>query len=61
MDSDEDEGYNDDKVVKEEDVDAQDVSKATLSPEDVRRQGEISEGVQKIKVRTVMRSWLSYT
>lgn len=50
MDSDEDDTFDDDRVVKEEDIDLQDVSKATLSPEDVRRQGEISEGVQKIKV-----------
>lgn len=53
MDSDEDEVPNDSKAVKEEDVDVQDVSKAALSPEDIRRQGEISEGVQKIKVRTL--------
>ena len=51
MDSDEDEVLDDEKVVKDEDIDLQDVPKATLSPEDVKRQGEISEGVQKIKVR----------
>lgn len=51
MDSDEDDGPDDNEVVKEEGMDLQDVSKPTLSPEDIRRQGEISEGVQKIKVR----------
>ena len=53
MDSDEDEALEDDKVVKDEDVDIQDISNATLSPDDVRRQGEISEGVQKIKVSAI--------
>lgn len=51
MDSDEDETFDDDKAIKEDDIDTQDISKSNLSPEDVRRQGEISEGVQKIKVR----------
>lgn len=49
MDSDEDGGFSD-KHVKEEDVEPQDSSKATLSPEDIRRQGELAEGVQKIRV-----------
>lgn len=53
MDSDEDEVPDDSKAVKEEDIDLQDDSKAALSPEDIRRQGEISEGVQKIKVPTL--------
>lgn len=48
MDSDEDEGISD-RQIKEEDIDPQD-SKVTLSPEDVKRQGELAEGVQKIKV-----------
>ena len=53
MDSDEDEALEDEKVVNDEDVDIQDISHATLSPDDVRRQGEISEGVQKIKVSAI--------
>ena len=50
MDSDEDEDFNDDKARREEDLDSQDPSKASLSPDDLKRQGEISEGVRKIKV-----------
>ena len=49
MDSDEDE---DDEVVgKLEDVDSNDFTNSTLSPDDARRQGELAEGVKKIKVR----------
>ena len=50
MDSEEDEEFNDDKVPREEDLDSVEASKAKLSPEDLKRQGEISEGVRKIKV-----------
>ena len=48
IDSDEEESISE-RHIKEEDVDPQD-SKVTLSPEDVKRQGELAEGVQKIKV-----------
>ena len=58
MDSDEDEASEDDKVVKDEDVDIQDISNATLSPDDARRQGEISEGVQKIKVSALKEDYV---
>lgn len=52
MDSDEDE---DDEVVgKLEDVDSTDFTNTTLSPDDAKRQGELAEGVKKIKVRTYM-------
>lgn len=61
MDSDEDEVPDDSTAVKEEEVDLQDVSKAALSPEDIRRQGEISEGVQKIKVRTLSKATIQTT
>ena len=48
MDSDEE---DDDKVVvKHEDIDSQDASNNTLSPEDAKRQGELADGVQKIRV-----------
>lgn len=61
MDSDEDEVPDDSTAVKEEEVDLQDVSKAALSLEDIRRQGEISEGVQKIKVRTLSKATIQTT
>lgn len=51
MDSEEDEEFNDSKAVKEEDLDPQDSSKSKLSPDDLKRQGEISEGVRKIKLK----------
>lgn len=48
MDSDED---DDDKVkAEDEDVDPKPENGSLLSPEDAKRQGEIAEGVQKIKV-----------
>ncbi len=54
MDSDDDE--DDDEVVgKLEDVDAKEMDTNLLSPEDMRTQGEIAEGVRKIKVRPLCR------
>lgn len=53
MDSDEDE---DDSVAgKLEDVEPNDFTNNTLSPDDARRQGELAEGVKKIKVRPSLR------
>ena len=49
MDSDEEEGFSD-RPIKEEEPDPQDSSKPTLSPEDIKQQGELAAGVQKIKV-----------
>ena len=49
MDSDEDEGI-DDRRIKDEEIEPQDSSNMILSPEDIKRQGELAEGVQKIKV-----------
>ena len=49
MDSDEDEDDRS-KNVKQEDVEPQDSSTMMLSPEDAQRQGELAEGVQKIRV-----------
>lgn len=46
MDSDEEEGFSD-RPIKEEEPDPQD---STLSPEDIKQQGELAAGVQKIKV-----------
>lgn len=51
MDSEEDEEFNNDNALKEEELDSQDPSKAKLSPDDLKRQGEISEGVRKIKLK----------
>lgn len=48
MDSDEDEDRNG-KSTKQEDAESQD-SNSMLSPEDAKRQGELAEGLQKIRV-----------
>ncbi len=49
MDSDDDE--DDDEIVgKLEDVDTKEMETNLLSPDDVRTQGEIAEGIRKIKV-----------
>ena len=48
MDSDEEDEEK--VVVKSEEIDSQEISNNTLSPEDARRQGELAEGVQKIRV-----------
>lgn len=48
MDSDEYEDRNG-KAIKQEDAESQD-SNSMLSPEDVKRQGELAEGLQKIRV-----------
>ena len=49
MDSDEEEGFSE-RPIKEEELDPQDSVKHTLSPEDIKQQGELAAGVQKIKV-----------
>lgn len=51
MDSDEDEGFSD-RPIKEEESEPSELTKAALSPDDIRKQGELAEGVQKIKVST---------
>ena len=51
MDSDDDEGFSD-RPIKEEEIEPQELTKAALSPDDIRKQGELAEGVQKIKVST---------
>ena len=38
------------KTAKGEDTELPDTSNSTLSPDDARRQGELAEGVQKIRV-----------
>lgn len=59
MDSDEDE--DDDQIVgKLEDVEGKDESKL-LSAEDARRQGELAEGVRKIKVGNTPSTFKSYS
>lgn len=57
MDSDEE---DDEKVVvKSEDIESQEASNSMLSPEDARRQGELAEGVQKIRVSIEALSFLN--
>ena len=51
MDSDEEDEGNGEVVGKLDDVEVQDFSNSMLSPEDAKRQGELAEGVKKIKVR----------
>lgn len=51
-DDDIDDADNDEYIVgKLEDIDANHANAALLSPEDAQRQGELAEGVRKIKVR----------
>lgn len=38
------------KHIKQEDIESQDLTSSLLSPEDAKRQGELAEGVQKIRV-----------
>lgn len=48
MDSDDEDIHG--KHIKKEDIESQDLSNSLLSPEDAKRQGELAEGVQKIRV-----------
>ena len=50
MDSDEEEEDCSSKGIKQEDTELQDLQSSLLSPEDAKRQGELAEGVQKIRV-----------
>ena len=50
MESDEEEGDGVDKTDKLVDVEGEDFKNSMLSPEDVKKQGELAEGVKKIKV-----------
>lgn len=60
MDSDADD--EDDAKVKTEDMDDdKDTAKGMLSPEDALRQGELAEGVRKIKVEHPPRAPLSHS
>ena len=52
MDSDDDEVEETGKGIKLDDAGAEDLKDHVLSPEDIRRQGELAEGVKKIKVKT---------
>ncbi|OQO10725.1 hypothetical protein B0A48_04025 [Cryoendolithus antarcticus] len=51
MDSDNEEDDDERKPNGSEDVDVKNANGSLLSPEDARRQGEIAEGVQKIKLK----------
>ena len=55
MDSDEDEDGNSKKPEKAEEIESKDFENSLLSPEDARRQDEVAEGVQKIRVGAQMR------
>lgn len=50
MDSDEDEESDDRTPVKTENIETKEASNSMLSAEDARRQDEVAEGVQKIRV-----------
>ena len=50
MESDDDEVVKEEGIIKTEEVDGDDFRNSLLSPEDAKRQGELSEGVKKIKV-----------
>ena len=50
MESDEEEGDEMDKTDKLVDADGEDFKNSMLSPEDAKKQGELAEGVKKIKV-----------
>ena len=50
MESDEDEEVKEEGMIKTEEVEGDDFKNSLLSPEDAKRQGELSEGVKKIKV-----------
>lgn len=52
MDSDEDDDFGRKTPEKGEDVEPKETDNSFLSPEDARRQDEVAEGVQKIRVRT---------
>jgi predicted MPP superfamily phosphohydrolase len=60
MDSDADDEDENKIKVDEADDDKYDVGKGLLSPEDARRQGELAEGVRKIKVSALFPSHISY-
>lgn len=51
MDSDEDEDAGGKTPVRTEDLETKETSNSTLSVEDAKRQDEVAEGVQKIRVR----------
>lgn len=53
MDSDEDEDVGGKTPVRTEETDLKDSGNNMLSPEDVRRQDEVAEGVKKIRVRLI--------
>lgn len=50
MDSDEDEDEGGEIPARNEDGESKDSNNTNLSPEDARRQDEVAEGVQKIRV-----------
>ncbi|MCJ1389171.1 hypothetical protein MMC18_002026 [Xylographa bjoerkii] len=51
MESDEDEEVKVEAFIKSEEVEGDDFRNSLLSPEDAKRQGELSEGVKKIKLK----------
>ena len=57
MESDDDEVVKEEGIIKTEEVEGDDLKNSLLSPEDAKRQGELSEGVKKIKVWTAAHSF----
>lgn len=53
MDSDDDD-IGKSKSVKQEDADTQESGISALSPDDAKRQRELADGVQKIRVTTIL-------
>ena len=53
MESDDDEDVDIDSIVKLAEPEGEDFKNGLLSPEDAKRQGELAEGVKKIKVCTL--------
>lgn len=53
MDSDAEDDDDDVKIKEEDDEDKDPSGKGLLSPEDARREGELEEGVRKIKVGAI--------
>ena len=53
LDSDEDD-VGKGKSVKQDDADIQDSGVSAMSPDDAKRQGELAEGVQKIRVPAIL-------
>ena len=59
MDSDEDEDVGDRTPVRTEEGEVKELGNNMLSPEDAKRQDEVAEGLERVKVRLNCRGWSS--